>query len=52
MSLLIDIVEKGGNLFLNIAPSPEGLFDEMALAKLHEIGDWMSINGEAIMPGS
>jgi len=46
--LLIDIVAKGGNLLLNIAPSPEGLFDETAIQRLHEIGDWMAINQEAI----
>jgi alpha-L-fucosidase len=46
--LLIDIVAKGGNLLLNIAPSPEGLFDEVALDRLREIGDWMAVNKEAI----
>jgi len=46
--MLVDIVAKGGNLLLNIAPSPEGTWDEAAYARLKEIGAWMRINGEAI----
>ena len=48
MHMLVDIVAKGGNLLLNIAPSPEGTWDEAAYARLQEIGAWMRINGEAI----
>jgi alpha-L-fucosidase len=33
---------------LNIAPSPEGEWDEAAYQNLKEIGQWMNINGEAI----
>ena len=45
---LVDIVAKGGNLLLNIAPSPTGEWDDGAYALLQEIGDWMKANGEAI----
>ncbi|WP_103070620.1 alpha-L-fucosidase [Aquimarina sediminis] len=45
---LVDIVAKGGNLLLNIAPSPEGEWDEEAYRLLKEIGNWMDINNEAI----
>lgn len=45
---LVDIVAKGGNLLLNIAPSPEGDWDDGAYALLEEIGDWMKVNDEAI----
>ncbi|PKP03828.1 MAG: alpha-L-fucosidase [Bacteroidetes bacterium HGW-Bacteroidetes-6] len=45
---LIDVVSKGGNLLLNVAPTPEGTFEDTALARLNEIGRWMAINGEAI----
>ncbi len=45
---LVDIVSKGGNLLLNIGPSPEGDFADTAYLRLKEIGDWMKINGEAI----
>lgn len=45
---LVDIVAKGGNLLLNIAPSPEGEWDSDAYNLLEDIGDWMKINSEAI----
>jgi alpha-L-fucosidase len=45
---LVDIVAKGGNLLLNIAPSPEGEWDEGAYTLLKDIGAWMKVNGEAI----
>jgi len=46
--LLADIVAKGGNLLLNIAPGPEGQWHDEAYELLEGIGDWMKINGEAI----
>lgn len=46
--LLVDIVAKGGNLLLNIAPGPDGSWDEGAYILLNEIGDWLKINGDAI----
>lgn len=46
--LLCDIVCKGGNLLLNIAPSPLGDWDEGAYKMLSEIEAWMKYNGESI----
>jgi alpha-L-fucosidase len=46
--LLVDIVSKGGNLLLNIAPSPEGTWDDGAYATLKGVGEWMKVNSEAI----
>lgn len=46
--MLVDIVAKGGNLLLNVAPTPEGEFQDGAYQLLQEIGDWMQINSEAI----
>jgi len=46
--LLVDIVAKGGNLLLNIAPGPEGQWHDEAYQLLNEIGDWMKVNSEAI----
>jgi len=48
IQLLVDIVAKGGNLLLNIAPTPEGEWQQGAYNLLHEFGDWMKINNEAI----
>jgi alpha-L-fucosidase len=46
--LLVDIVAKGGNLLLNIAPGPEGTWHDEAYNLLEGIGEWMDLNGEAI----
>ena len=46
--LLVDIVAKGGNFLLNIAPTAEGDFEAEAYDRLKKIGTWMKINGEAI----
>jgi alpha-L-fucosidase len=46
--LLADIVAKGGNLLLNIAPGPDGAWQQGAYDLLREYADWMKVNGEAI----
>lgn len=46
--LLADIVSKGGNLLLNIAPGPGGQWADGAYEMLAGMGDWMKINSEAI----
>jgi alpha-L-fucosidase len=46
--LLIKIVSRGGNLLLNIGPSPDGDWDDTAYARLKEIGAWLAVNGEGI----
>jgi alpha-L-fucosidase len=45
---LIEVVSRGGNFLLNVAPTPEGTFEEEAYRRLAEMGDWMDVNGEAI----
>ncbi len=45
---LIDVVSKGGNYLLNVAPTPEGTFEPEAYETLAEIGRWMKVNGEGI----
>jgi alpha-L-fucosidase len=46
--LLVDIVSKGGNLLLNIAPGPDGTWQKEAYERLESIGEWMAVNKEAI----
>jgi len=48
VQMLVDIVVKGGNLLLNIAPGPQGQWHEGAYKLLSDIGDWMKVNNEAI----
>jgi alpha-L-fucosidase len=46
--LLVDIVAKGGNLLLNIAPGPEGQWHDEAYEMLAGVGEWMKVNNTAI----
>lgn len=45
---LVNIVSKNGSMLLNIGPKPDGTIPEEDRHILEEIGEWMSINGEAI----
>lgn len=45
---LINIVSRGGNLLLNIGPAADGTIPVIMQQRLVDIGDWLSINGEAI----
>ena len=46
--LLIDVVCRGGNLALNIAPQPDGRLPAPAMRAVEKLGDWLRDNGEAI----
>lgn len=48
VTLLIDVVSKNGNLLLNIGPKADGSIPEYEINLLKRVGDWLSINGEAI----
>ncbi len=48
VQMLVDIVAKGGNLLLNIAPTPEGKWQDGAYQLLKKYAKWMKVNSEAI----
>ncbi len=48
ISYLVDVVSKNGNLLLNVGPKADGSFAEKDLAILSDMGNWLSVNGEAI----
>ncbi|QCX39304.1 alpha-L-fucosidase [Aureibaculum algae] len=48
VQMLVDIVAKGGNLLLNIAPGPDGTWQQGAYDLLKEYEDWIDVNGSAI----
>lgn len=48
VQMLVDIVAKGGNLLLNIAPSPTGEWQDGAYQLLEEYAAWMAVNKNAI----
>jgi len=45
---LIDVVSKNGNLLLNVGPKADGTIPDEARTVLLEMGQWLSMNGEAI----
>lgn len=45
---LVDIVSKNGCLLLNIGPKKDGTIPEDQQKTLLDIGQWLSVNGEAI----
>ena len=46
--LLVKAAGKGANLLLNIGPQPNGELPAVAVNRLKEIGEWMSIYGNTI----
>ncbi len=45
---LVDVVSKNGNLLLSIPLRADGTYDEQERQILATIGDWLTLNGEAI----
>lgn len=48
ISLLSEVVAKGGNLLLGVGPTPDGVIEPESVRRLEQIGEWMQTNGEAI----
>lgn len=48
IDMFVDIVSKNGNLLLNVPLKANGEMDATTKNILHELGEWISINGEAI----
>ncbi len=48
ISTLVSTVAHGGNLLLNIGPKADGTIPKQMVDRLRLIGDWLTINGEAI----
>lgn len=45
---LIHVVANGGNLLLNVGPAADGTIPVIMQQRLTDIGNWLSVNGEAI----
>lgn len=48
LHIFIDIISKGGNLALNVAPQPDGRLAEITVKRMIEIGEWLELYGEAV----
>jgi alpha-L-fucosidase len=46
--LLVDMVSRGGNLLLDVGPTADGRIPALMQERLLEMGQWLSVNGEAI----
>lgn len=45
---LVEVISRNGNFLVNIGPKADGTIPEPQLALLHEMGDWLKVNAEAI----
>jgi alpha-L-fucosidase len=46
--LLAELAGKGANYLLNVGPDARGIIPLPSVRRLHQIGDWLRVNGEAI----
>ena len=45
---LVEVASKGGNLLLNVGPTPEGTIQPEFEQRLRAMGEWLRVNGESI----
>ena len=48
LHMLIDVVAKGGNLALDVPPTPTGALPRPAVERMEAMGRWLAAHGEAI----
>jgi alpha-L-fucosidase len=48
VTMLVDIVSRGGNLLLDIGPNADGTIPVIMQERLEQIGSWLRMNGDAI----
>jgi alpha-L-fucosidase len=48
VTMLVDIVSRGGNLLLDIGPNADGTIPVIMQERLEQMGTWLKVNGDAI----
>ena len=48
IQILADVASKGGNLLLDVGPTPEGTIQPEFVERLQAMGRWLKVNGDSI----
>lgn len=48
ISEMVEVISRNGNFLVNIGPKADGTIPQPQIDLLHEMGNWLKINGEAI----
>jgi alpha-L-fucosidase len=48
IDMLVNTVDRGGNMLLNVGPDPDGVIPPQHVQRLKEVGQWLKKNGESI----
>jgi alpha-L-fucosidase len=48
IDMLVNTVDRGGNMCLNVGPDPDGVIPLTHVQRLKEVGQWLKKNGESI----
>jgi alpha-L-fucosidase len=48
VNLLAEICAKGGCFLLGVGPTADGIIEQPIVERLHEVGNWLRQNGQAI----
>ncbi|MBI1336409.1 MAG: alpha-L-fucosidase [Phycisphaera sp.] len=45
---MVEVISRNGNFLVNIGPKADGTIPEPQVERLHAMGEWLKINGDAI----
>lgn len=45
---MVEVVSRNGNFLINIGPKADGTIPDEQVMRLHEMGNWLKINGDGI----
>lgn len=48
ITMLVNTVDRGGNMLLNVGPDAQGVIPETHIARLNEVGQWLRNYGNSI----
>lgn len=48
VQMLVNVVDRGGNMLLNVGPDTDGNIPASQVERLMEVGKWLETNGESI----